>query len=194
MVDDRYAKNQRYINSLSKWVRSDVVHHSTFDQMLCKLEPFVKEMVALDDENRAIAEKEYSATKDRQQLLHSHTWTKTKNSSKVQEKGNRWNSNKRKQTTIQYESDSSNDGMTPNSVLHQQSMKLSSNNQTRKTDLQNNKFKPTPFGSKSSLGPNNRSEFFSKVPKKRETSLNSRPCNNRIGNINASNGDKNTKD
>merc|ERR1719430_630206 len=43
MVDDRYAKNQRYINSLSKWVRSDVIHHSNFSQMLSQLEPFVNE-------------------------------------------------------------------------------------------------------------------------------------------------------
>ena len=192
MVDDRYAKNQRYINSLSKWVRSDVVHHSSFDQMLCKLEPFVKEMVALDKENRAIAETEYSTTKDRQQLLQSNTWTKTKNSSKVQKNGNRWNPTKRKQT-IQYESDSSNDGMTPNKVLQEQSMEQSLKSQTRKIDLQNNKFQPTPFGPKSSLGPKNMSEFFSKVPKNRETSLNSQPCNNRIGNINASNGAKNAK-
>merc|ERR1712025_36580 len=47
MVDDRYAKNQRYINSLSKWVRSDVIHHSSFNQMMYKLEPFVKDMIAL---------------------------------------------------------------------------------------------------------------------------------------------------
>ena len=52
MVDDRYAKNRRYIESLSKWVRSDVIHHSNFNFMLAKLEPFIKEMTLQDEENR----------------------------------------------------------------------------------------------------------------------------------------------
>ena len=45
MVDDRFAKNQRYMNSLSRWVRSDVVHYSNCNQMLSRLESFKNEMI-----------------------------------------------------------------------------------------------------------------------------------------------------
>lgn len=189
MVDDRYAKNQRYINSLSKWVRSDVVHHSNFDQMLCKLEPFVKEMVALDNENRRIAEIEQLAANERQNLLNSNSSNKTKNSFNVQNKGNGWSTNKRKQT-IQYESDNSNDGITPNKVFNQKSMDNSANKLKTKMGLQNNKTHPT-LGS--FQGPKNKSEFFSKGQKNKETPRKSRPGINRKSNKIESNGAKNAR-
>ncbi len=44
MVDDRYQRNNRYIGSLSKWVRSGVTHYSYFDQMIGSLTQFTKQM------------------------------------------------------------------------------------------------------------------------------------------------------
>merc|ERR1712038_599453 len=40
MVDDRYAKNQKYISSLSKWVRGRVVHYNNTNLMVDSLNNF----------------------------------------------------------------------------------------------------------------------------------------------------------
>ncbi|XP_059096440.1 Fanconi anemia group J protein-like [Tigriopus californicus] len=53
MVDDRYQKIQRYIGSLSKWVRAGVIHHKDCGQMLATLEAFNDDMVQMDAENKA---------------------------------------------------------------------------------------------------------------------------------------------
>ena len=42
MVDDRFSKISRYLNSLSKWVRSGVVHYSDHLDMMKNLVEFNK--------------------------------------------------------------------------------------------------------------------------------------------------------
>lgn len=61
MVDDRYQKIQRYIGSLSKWVRAGVIHHKDCNQMLATLEAFNGDMVQMDAENKAKAASEAQA-------------------------------------------------------------------------------------------------------------------------------------
>merc|ERR1719420_2472523 len=46
MVDDRYQKNQSYLQSLSKWVRSGVRHYSNCQLIFDDLKNFNMEMVA----------------------------------------------------------------------------------------------------------------------------------------------------
>ena len=48
LVDDRFAKVQRYVNQLSKWVRSSITHYPTFDPMLDSLKRFTASFVAED--------------------------------------------------------------------------------------------------------------------------------------------------
>ena len=48
MVDDRYAKNPRYVNSLSKWVRGRVVNYNNCAGMLESLNNFTEDMKQLD--------------------------------------------------------------------------------------------------------------------------------------------------
>ena len=47
MVDDRYAKNPRYVQSLSKWVRGRVINHRNCDSMLQSLSQFTHDMKEL---------------------------------------------------------------------------------------------------------------------------------------------------
>jgi len=51
MVDDRYRKNPRYVNSLSKWVRGKVVHYNNCNMMLNSLKTFSADMKLFDAEN-----------------------------------------------------------------------------------------------------------------------------------------------
>ena len=44
MVDERYNRNQDYVNSLSKWVRGNVVHYYNCNQMTESLQTFVADM------------------------------------------------------------------------------------------------------------------------------------------------------
>ena len=53
MVDDRYQKNQSYLQSLSKWVRSGVSHYSNCQLMFDDLKSFNAEMVAWGEKIRA---------------------------------------------------------------------------------------------------------------------------------------------
>ena len=50
MVDDRYGKIPRYINGLSKWVRSGVDHFSNCEVMLNSLKTFNEEMTQMDQD------------------------------------------------------------------------------------------------------------------------------------------------
>ena len=54
MVDDRYGRNPRYVNSLSKWVRGRVVHYSNTNTVLDSLQTFTKEMKHMEIENGII--------------------------------------------------------------------------------------------------------------------------------------------
>ena len=51
MVDGRYSKNPRYVNSLSKWVRGKVVHYDNSNNMLNTLKTFSSDMKLFDAEN-----------------------------------------------------------------------------------------------------------------------------------------------
>ena len=175
MVDDRYAKNQRYINSLSKWVRSDVIHHSSFNQMMYKLEPFVKDMIALDNENRMIAEIEDTVDNVQKNFLHKNSSSEKKDS-KSQKNRNTSNRYKRKQT-IEYESDSSNDAVeASNRISNGESRENVSSKLKTKMELNNHASRPN-LGS--FPGPKDRSEFFSKGPKSNGTQSKPRAGTNR---------------
>jgi len=63
MVDDRYARIGRYINSLSKWVRSGVVHYSDCNMMTSRLAEFSEQMRQFDADRVKIQEEE-------EELLH----------------------------------------------------------------------------------------------------------------------------
>merc|ERR1719285_1010151 len=54
MVDDRYARNERYVNGLSKWVRKNVNHFSSCGNMFNHLETFVKDMKQFDKEEQEL--------------------------------------------------------------------------------------------------------------------------------------------
>ena len=167
MVDDRYSKNQRYINSLSKWVRSDVIHHSNFNLMLTKLEPFVKDMIIQDEENKKI---ENEAAKIIQQNSNSNSLNKDKQLATETERKpvvgsrKRFNasgrtSSKRGNPNIQYDSDNSNDGSFSDVKINHQGDK---NITEWKSKFDDKPVLPTLGSFK---GPKNRSEFFSKVSK-----------------------------
>jgi len=51
MVDDRYGRNPRYVNSLSKWVRGRVVHYTNPNIVMDSLQTFTKEMKHMEIEN-----------------------------------------------------------------------------------------------------------------------------------------------
>ena len=181
MVDDRYAKNQKYISSLSKWVRSDVIHYSNCNLMLSKLGPFVDGMVAIDLENKTKYEEE-----ERQKMLEQKHDTLHIDAANQPSKGrkpsifNNKNSNKRK-PPVQYESDSSNDGGTPSGNTDNTFRNPSFSGKLKSyTEAQNISSTPK-LGSFS--GPNNRSEFFAKGPKNKraaamkELALNKKKAN-----------------
>ena len=48
MVDQRYGTNRRYVDSLSKWVRNGVTHHTNCSDVLSELAIFKNEMAELD--------------------------------------------------------------------------------------------------------------------------------------------------
>ncbi|XP_057365993.1 Fanconi anemia group J protein-like [Daphnia carinata] len=48
LVDDRFAKTPRYVNQLSKWVRSSIRHYNCFPPMLNSLKEFADNFVAED--------------------------------------------------------------------------------------------------------------------------------------------------
>lgn len=48
LVDDRFAKTPRYVNQLSKWVRSSIRHFNCFPPMLNSLKEFADNFVAED--------------------------------------------------------------------------------------------------------------------------------------------------
>merc|ERR1712240_264875 len=50
MVDDRYGKNPRYVNSLSKWVRGRVKHFTNSGIMMDPLKTFTNDMKHMDQE------------------------------------------------------------------------------------------------------------------------------------------------
>ena len=163
MVDDRYSKNQRYINSLSKWVRSDVIHHSNYNEMLLRLEPFIKDMISLDQENARIAKLENSAANiSRQDFLYSNSHNQASTSLSNHKKATNGYSSKMKQQ-IQYESDTSGDGMNPMNRMASEAYASASSKLRGKMNSQNKKSLPDlgTFG-----GPKNRSEFFSKMGSK----------------------------
>jgi len=54
MVDDRYAKNPRYVSSLSKWVRGRVVNFNNSADMLHSLNDFTTEMKQLDKDREEV--------------------------------------------------------------------------------------------------------------------------------------------
>ena len=164
MVDDRYSKNQRYINSLSKWVRSDVIHHSNFNFMLTKLEPFVRNMIIQDQENKKI---ENEAAKFIQQNSNSNSLNKNKQLATETERkpavGSRKRftasgrtTSKRGNQNIQYDSDNSNDGSFSDVKINNQGDK---NITEWKSKFDDKPVLPTLGSFK---GPKNRSEFFSK--------------------------------
>ena len=156
MVDERYVKNQKYVNNLSKWVRSDVIHHSNYNQMMLKLEPFVREMIALDEVNAHINEMETNSSV--QEFLYSNSGNQTSNSSTRKGTVGNWVSKKGNQH-IQYESDSFGESSNPlgNETYPSATSKL--NMQLSKQ----NKKKLPELGSFN--GPKNCSEFFSKSEK-----------------------------
>ena len=162
MVDDRYSKNQRYINSLSKWVRSDVIHHSNFNLMLTKLEPFVRDMIIQDEENKKI---ENEAAKFINQNSNSNSLNKNKPVATESERkpvvGSRKRfaasgrtTSKRGNPNIQYDSDNSNDGSFSNTEINNHSDK---NITEWKSKFDDKPVLPTLGSFK---GPKNRSEFF----------------------------------
>ena len=174
MVDDRYAKNRRYIESLSKWVRSDVIHHSNFNFMLAKLEPFIKEMTLQDEENRKIEKEtaqylqnEYSKSNPvneyENQSRPKVDWTSKKSrftetdrrkKESASRKRNRGNSR------IQYDSDNSSDGSFFNNSEMNENIAKNINN--FKNPVKETRELPA---NGSFPGPENRSEFFSKSSK-----------------------------
>ena len=170
MVDDRYSKNQRYINSLSKWVRSDVIHHSNFNFMLAKLEPFVKDMIQQDEENKKI-EKE---TAKYIQQNSSNNESSSSNKQSFADKDRRrkeprsrkryaasgWTYSKGGNKNIQYDSENSNDGLSSNNG--DGSKKDDIDIPDPKVQLDEKRVLPK-LGS--FTGPKNCSEFFSKNSK-----------------------------
>ena len=113
MVDDRFAKNQRYMNSLSRWVRSDVVHYSNCNQMLSRLESFKNEMIEYDKENDRIAALYKSAEVNQQEpsnFRFANQGSKASGGGKGQKN---WKSTKRKPSRILYDTDSSIDAPSP---------------------------------------------------------------------------------
>jgi len=50
LVDDRFSKIPRYVNGLSKWVRSSICHYNSFNPMIFKLKEFTENFVAEDAE------------------------------------------------------------------------------------------------------------------------------------------------
>jgi len=50
MVDDRYRKNEKYVNGLSKWVRKNVVHYSNTREMFQTIGNFVDDMKLMESE------------------------------------------------------------------------------------------------------------------------------------------------
>ena len=48
MVDDRFAKIQRYTNQLSKWARNSILHYNTFQPMIESLKLFTDKFIAID--------------------------------------------------------------------------------------------------------------------------------------------------
>ena len=50
MVDQRYAMNRRYVDSLSKWVRNGVTHYNNCQDVLTQLTQFRQDMRGLDQE------------------------------------------------------------------------------------------------------------------------------------------------
>lgn len=50
LVDDRFSKIPRYVNGLSKWVRSSICHYNNFNPMIFKLKEFTDNFVAEDAE------------------------------------------------------------------------------------------------------------------------------------------------
>ena len=63
MVDDRYIRNQRYVGSLSKWVRGKVVHYAQCPPMLASLATFARDMKHFQEERRVVEEEERSKRK-----------------------------------------------------------------------------------------------------------------------------------
>ena len=63
MVDDRYSKNSKYVKSLSKWVRGNLVHYSNANQMMDSVQTFLEEMKCLTNnvhtEDKGILEEPY---------------------------------------------------------------------------------------------------------------------------------------
>ena len=57
MVDQRYGQIRRYVNSLSKWVRNDVQHHSNCNDVFDQLRMFSEEMAELDQKYEVEMEK-----------------------------------------------------------------------------------------------------------------------------------------
>ena len=50
LVDDRFGKMKRYVNGLSKWVRSSISHHHNFNTMNFQLKEFTEKFAAEDAE------------------------------------------------------------------------------------------------------------------------------------------------
>jgi len=56
MVDDRYGRNPRYVNNLSKWVRGKVVHYNNCNMMTNSLKTFSTDMKHFEAENETVAD------------------------------------------------------------------------------------------------------------------------------------------
>jgi len=54
MVDDRYSSNERYTNSLSRWVRKSIVHYSNTRDLFSSLQNFTTEMRIMDEEDAVL--------------------------------------------------------------------------------------------------------------------------------------------
>ena len=171
MVDDRFAKNQRYMNSLSRWVRSDVVHYSNCNQMLSTLESFKNEMIASDKENDRLAALYNSAEVNQQVpsiLRFTNQGSKASRGGKSQKN---WKSTKRKPLSISYDTDSSSDAPSP--MYRGSELNASSASKLRKQIESVNKNSRPNVGTFG--GPKNRSEFFSKNSKNKRTPRDNTP-------------------
>ena len=57
MVDQRYGQIRRYVDSLSKWVRTGVQHHNNCTDVFDQLKMFSKDMVEQDQKYKEEMEK-----------------------------------------------------------------------------------------------------------------------------------------
>jgi hypothetical protein len=72
LVDDRFAKTPRYVNQLSKWVRSSIRHFKDFEAMTNSLKEFADNFVAEDAAAAAlIASQQQSLASNQEESLLS---------------------------------------------------------------------------------------------------------------------------